>query len=62
MIFFFWTEIFPKNVFIIIAFPFITIVNIALFVLKFLNLPQRCFDKGKNQKKTNKTNNNNKKF
>ena len=41
MIFFFWTEIFPRNVFIIIAFLSITIVNITLFVLNFLNLPQR---------------------
>ena len=40
MIFFFWTEIFPRNVFIIITFLSMTIASIALFVLNFLNLPQ----------------------
>ena len=38
---FFWTEIFPRNVFIIIiSFLPITVVNTALFVLNFLNVPQ----------------------
>ena len=38
---FFWTEIFPRTVFIIIiSFLPITVVNTALFVLNFLNVPQ----------------------
>ena len=38
-----------------LSFLFITVVNIALFVLNFLNLPQRdVLTKAKNKKQTNK--------